>query len=67
MKHTVHVFPLYVYIYCFYRETDNMFVFVSVPHSNHMTFCKQVNTYICHITMCRNSIHFLYNSDDVTL
>ncbi len=36
-------------------------------HSNHVTSSKWVNTLICHTTMCRNAINFLYNIDHVTL
>ncbi len=35
-------------------------------HSNHMTSSKRVDTFICHTTMCRNSIKFIYNSGHVT-
>ncbi len=32
-----------------------------------MTSSKQADTLICHTTMCRNPINFLYNSGHVTL
>ncbi len=36
-------------------------------HSNHMTSSKRADTLICHTTMRRNPINFLYNPDHVTL
>ncbi len=42
-------------------------VFGSYPHSNHVTSSKGVDTLICHTTMRRNSINFLYNPGHVTL
>ncbi len=36
-------------------------------HSNHVTALKRVNTFICHTTMCRDVINFLYNPSHVTL
>ncbi len=36
-------------------------------HSNHVTSSKLVGTLICHNTMCRNPINFLYNPGHVTL
>ncbi len=38
-----------------------------LTHSNHVTSGKRADTLICHTTMCRNSINFLYNSGQVTL
>ncbi len=39
----------------------------SFPNSNHMTSSKQVDTLICHTTMHRNYINFLYNPGQVAL
>ncbi len=36
-------------------------------YSNHMTSRKRVDTLICHTTIGRNSINFLYNPGHVTL
>ncbi len=36
-------------------------------YTNHVTFSKRVDTLICHTTMRRNSINFLYNPGHVTL
>ncbi len=36
-------------------------------HSNHLTTSKRVDTLICHTTMRRNPINFLYNLGHVTL
>ncbi len=38
-----------------------------VAHSNHVTSSKRVDTLICHTTMRRNPINFLYNPGHVTL
>ncbi len=35
--------------------------------TNHVTSSKQVHIHICHTTMCRNFINFLYNPGHVTL
>ncbi len=37
------------------------------PHFNHVTSSKQADTLICHTTMHRNSINFLYNPGHVSL
>ncbi len=37
------------------------------PHSNHMTSSKRADILICHTTMRRNPINFLYNPGYVTL
>ncbi len=37
------------------------------PHSNHVTSSMRADNLICHTTMCRNPINFLYNLDHVTL
>ncbi len=37
------------------------------PHSNQVTSSKLVDTLICHTTMRRNPINFIYNSGHVTL
>ncbi len=31
---------------------------------NHVTYGKQVDTLICHTTMCKNAINFLYKPDN---
>ncbi len=36
-------------------------------HSNHVTSSKRANIQICHTTIRRNSINFLYNPGHVTL
>ncbi len=36
-------------------------------HSNHVTSSKQADTIICHTTMCRNPINFLYNQGHMIL
>ncbi len=38
-----------------------------VPHSNNVTSSKRADTLICHTTMRRNPINFLYNLCHVTL
>ncbi len=40
---------------------------VNSTHSNHVTSSQRVDTLICHTTMCRHSINFLYNSGHMTL
>ncbi len=37
------------------------------PHSGHVTSNNGVDTLICHTTLCRNYINFLYNPSHVTL
>ncbi len=37
------------------------------PHSNHVNSSKWVDTLICHTTMHRNAINFLYNPCHITL
>ncbi len=37
-----------------------------ITHSNHVISSKRVDTLICHTTMHRNSINFLYNLGHVT-
>ncbi len=39
---------------------------IATSHSNHVTSSKHADTLICHTTMCKNPIHFLYNSGHVT-
>ncbi len=39
----------------------------TTSHSNHVTSSKQADTLICHTTMRRNPINFLYNPGHVTL
>ncbi len=39
----------------------------ALPHSNHMTSSKRVNTLIGHTTLLRNYINILYNPGHVTL
>ncbi len=36
-------------------------------HTNHVTSSKWADTLICHTTMCRNPVSFLYNPGDMTL
>ncbi len=38
-----------------------------LTHSNHVTSSKQVDTLICHTTICRNAINVLYIPGHVTL
>ncbi len=38
-----------------------------LTHFNHVTSSKRVDTLICHTTICRDSINFLYNPDHMTL
>ncbi len=44
-------------------------VFLSVYNNKCklVTFSNRVDTLICHTTMCRNSINFLYNPVHMTL
>ncbi len=42
-------------------------VFKLYPHSNHVTSSKQADTLVCHTTMRRHSINFLYNLGHMTL
>ncbi len=44
-----------------------LFYYFIVSHSNHVTSSKQPNTLICHTTMRRNPINFLYNPGHVII
>ncbi len=39
----------------------------NIPHSNHVTSSKWVDTLIYHTTMCRNSTNLLYNPGHMTI
>ncbi len=61
--------------FCPLTTTPSLFMYMSlggclvsfVSHSNHVTSSKRADTLICHTTMCRNPIKFLYNSGHVIL
>ncbi len=49
-----------------YQSWDGVHALRVLPHSNHVTSSKRAGTLICHTTMSRDPIHFLYNPGHVT-
>ncbi len=45
----------------------NTLFWIIIPHSNHITYSDLAAILICHITMCRDSMNFLYISGHVVL